>query len=244
MTRRIRGRVGRGIEVGWRAWARGAALLVALSPALLAQDPRLAAPGYVAPKVPDHGPDRPYAAVVVELAGAATELLAEGASGELFRVEVPRGRTSRRLRRLHGFQLEPGRYRWVGYRRWERRFGARLDLYEHREPSRWFEVRAGRATYAGRIMTRLRPRRRVHAATRRGGVVEVHPADFDASLEVEDASGQELAALAGRIGWLRRAGLDLRSGLVPAPPPPLAAPAPPGGGWGRRILGTGAQAGR
>lgn len=185
-------------------------------------------------KVPDRGPDPPYAGLVVELEGAIGALYLRRQDGTLWRVEPGRFR-SRRRRQRFAVSIEPGSYHWVGFAYWRRRFDRRFDLYEVLDAGAVpLEVRPGVVTYGGRVRATVTPRRRVHRARRQHGNVEVHPGDFDWTFTVEDDGTEALERMQQGFAWVRRLGWPVEVGLR-GPGAAAEDPTPdPGGAWGRR----------
>jgi len=200
------------------------------------RDPRMRLPGTMAVKVPAHGPDAPYAAVLCELSGAATELYLRDQAGGLWRVERPRDRRrGSRLRRAFAFSLPPGRYWWVGFTRWEpwRRV---KNLYTVLEAGPVpLEVEAGVATYAGFVRTIVEPRKKTRPWKRDHFWRHVHPDDFAYRFEVVDEGAPALERMAATWAFTRSGALPVVSGLL-GPGEVRAGPAtlPPGGAWGYR----------
>lgn len=189
-------------------------------------DPRMGLPGTLAYKVPDHGPDEPYAAVVLEVHGAATEFYLRDGEGVLWRIERPRDgssgdrRVAGRLRRYVAVSLPPGSYQWVGFSRWNnlqriKRVYLVLDL----EPVE-LEVRPGVVTFGGRIEVTLRDLPRTRSWPREHGWRYVAEEDFAYRFQLRDASPAELRAQARIWRWTRRGDLSLVSGLTGTPEVP------------------------
>jgi hypothetical protein len=195
-------------------------------------------PGNLATRVLDGGPFEPSAAVVVEFAGAASEVYARDSDGQLWRVERRRSLRGRLAERM-AIQLPPGKYGWVGFTRWDVRerhprvFRA-LDL----SPVP-FEVRADRVNFAGTVRTALDVPRGRLPTRRLGGWREVEPGSFGATLQVVEPTERDFGEARRAYRWLRRSSLPMASALTgpadgeaPAQPEPSPAPVPES--WGVR----------
>lgn len=175
-------------------------------------DPRVDFPGHLAARVLDEGPFAPDAAVIVELSGAATEVYARDAAGQLWRLERRRDARGRMAERM-AVQLPPGRYGWVGFTRWTQR-DRRPRVFRCLDLAPVpFEVRADRVNFAGRIHTELTiPRGRL-PSRRVGGWYEVAPGSFGATLQVQEATSQDMAEARRAYRWLRRSSLPSASAI-------------------------------
>lgn len=203
------------------------------------RDPRTVLPGRSVPRVLRHGPDAPYAAVLVEFEGTVTELYARDEAGVLWRVERPQRVHGRSPRVAVG--LPPGRYRWVGFSRWTS--GARARLYQVMDLDLVaFEVRPGVTSFAGRVRVDVEERPRSREWVRQHRWWRVHPDDFRYTVTVQDLPHAALAAMGQGFPWVARAHLPVVSTLLEGGVPVAASPAGatrsgaprPGAGWGHR----------